>query len=225
MNRLMKSLSRSLLIIATLVVSSCAAPTDTLKYVRPKVVELHITHKPKPEVALSSRKARIVDMGHSVCSGSFVTSHGDILTARHCATDIQSIDVLLSDGRQYEASIVALSDRHDLALIHIDATNTPHFKLGKLPEQGQTVYTYGSPLGITGTLAKGIVAKLAGDVNYVDLSVLPGNSGGPLFNEDGDLVGVTTAGFVVLYGMTHLNIVQSVEAIYFFALQVTRDEN
>lgn len=195
--------------------------TDTLKDVQPKVVELHIT-RPAPVQATSKKtKTGVLDLGnHAVCSGAFVTSSGDILTARHCATDIESIDVVTADGREYEAKVVAISSRHDLALIHIDELNTPYFRLATTLAQGQTIYTYGSPLAITGTLATGIVAKLNGDVNYIDCSVLPGNSGGPLFNDAGELVGITTAGFVVLFGMTHLNIAQSIAAIIFFGLSI-----
>jgi len=197
-----------------------AASTDTLAEVREKVVELHITHKPDVQAMHKLSKVHIENMGHSICSGAFVTSMGDILTARHCADNIQAIEVVDAEGREFAARVVALSDNHDLALIHIDRADTPYFKIGRSLVQGETVYAYGSPLGITGTLATGIVAKIAGDVNYVDCSVLPGNSGGPLFNEAGELVGITTAGFIVLYGTTHLNIVQSIAAIVFFAMSI-----
>jgi len=219
----MKSLLSGLLIISSLQIAN-AASTDILKDVQQKVVELHITHKPSVEDLKKKTKAGILNLGKSICSGAFVTSSGDILTARHCADDVQAIEVILADGREYRASVIALSERHDLALLHIDALNTPHFKLAEHVYQGQMIYTYGSPLGIGGTMSQGIVAKLTGDENLIDCSVLPGNSGGPLFDEDGKLVGITTAGFIVLYGTTHLNIAQSLEAIVFFAVQVGRGQ-
>lgn len=212
------------ILVMMLLLAPCkllAASTDTINSVREKVVELHITHKPDVEAMQNKHKAKIADMrGHSICSGAFVDSIGDILTARHCAANVESIEVITVDQREYAAKVVAISANHDLALIHIDEMNTPHFTLARGIQQGETVYTYGSPLGIMGTLTKGIVAKLNGDVNYVDCSVLPGNSGGPLFNEAGELVGITTAGFIVLYGTTHLNIAQSISAILFFAMSL-----
>lgn len=218
MKILMSSLVCSLLTISSL---HAAISTTTLSEIREKVVELHIVHKPEVEAThfKKNKSARVEELegsrGYSVCSGAFITDTGDILTARHCATDIESIDVTTFDQRVYRASVVAVSDRHDLALLHIDRYNTSYFKLQQT-EQGAVVYTFGSPLMITGTLATGIVAKIEGDLTLVDLSVLPGNSGGPLINEDGNLVGITTAGFIVFLGMTHLNVAQGSDAIWFF---------
>lgn len=181
--------------------------------VKDKVVELHIVLK--PETAKKTH-TDLVELGDAVCSGSFVTDTGDILTARHCAEKAKSITVVRSDGREYKADIVAMSKKHDLALLHIDALNTPYFDVADLTEQGQTIFTYGSPLGLTGTLATGIVARLSGDITLIDCSVLPGNSGGPVFDVQGNMVGVATAGYVVMLGMTHLNLAQGIDAIKSF---------
>lgn len=198
--------------------SSKAASTDTIKEAQSKVVELHIT-RIEPTAAEAKKNKRRVEnfTGHAVCSGAFVSSTGDILTARHCTEGAGIIDAVTADGQEYRALVSSTSGLHDLALIHIDKSNTPHFKLAKSLYQGQKIYVMGSPLGIGRTLNTGIVAKLNGDVTYMDCSALPGNSGGPAFDEDGDMVGVVTAGFIVLFGTTHLNIMQSIDAIYGFA--------
>lgn len=218
----MKSLLVGLLVISSSQTANATISATTLAEVREKVVELHITHKPDEALSakLKIKTPKVIELGHSICSGAFIDNRGVIVTARHCAADVQSIDVITFDQHEYKAEVMALSPTHDLALIHIDRYGNSYFKLAMDVTQGQTIYTFGSPLAITGTLAQGIVARLNGDVNYVDCSVLPGNSGGPLFDDDGNLVGITTAGFVVLYGMTHLNIAQSPEAIWFFVTEV-----
>lgn len=194
-----------------------AASTDTIAVARQKIVELHITHYVPVALESKHRKGERMDMDrHYFCSGAFVDAQGDILTARHCTEGADKIVAVDSNGFEYQAVIVATSPIHDLALIRIDKLNSPFFKLANSVNVGETVYVMGSPLALTGTLAQGIIAKLAGDETYVDCSVLPGNSGGPAFNDAGELVGITTAGLIVLYGTTHLNIMQSIEAIYGF---------
>lgn len=215
-------------LLVGLVIFSCsqivhAISTDTIKEVRDKVVEIRIERKEvvTPE-AKNKKKSRIENLGtgYAICSGAVVSPRGDILTARHCTEDASSIEVVFSDGREYTGIVLAQSARHDLALIHVDRFNTSFFKIATGIVQGQTIYVLGSPLGITASLSTGIVAKLNGDVDFIDVTVLPGNSGGPAFNEDGKLVGITTAGFIVLFGFSHLNIMQSIDAILGFGLEL-----
>lgn len=196
-----------------------AASTDTITVAREKVVELKITHYEVEAVVESkhSKKQRMDMDRHFFCSGAFVDSQGDILTARHCTELADKIVAVDSNGSEYRAVVVATSAIHDLALIRIDKLNTPFFKLADHVNVGEVIYVMGSPLGVTGALSTGIIAKLNGDETYIDAGVLPGNSGGPAFNENGELVGITTAGLICLLGTTHLNIMQSIEAIYGFA--------
>lgn len=195
-----------------------AASTDTIREVRDKVVELHIMLKDAPPSVENKHKRKIEKMaGKAVCSGAFVTRNGYIITAKHCTEGAAGITVLTSDQQEYTATIIAQSPTQDLAVIRIDRQHTPFFELAKSVEQGQPVHTYGSPLGIMGTYTTGVVARLNGDVTYIDCGVLPGNSGGPVFNDDGEMVGVATAGFIVLLGTTHLNIMQSLDSIQYFA--------
>lgn len=213
----MKSLLSGLLIFSMVQIAN-ASSTELIKAAREKVVELHTTRVETSVVATKKQKNQTeTTVRRSVCAGAFVSPTGDILTARHCVEGATSIDVI-AGGREYRVVVRSVSKIHDLALIHIDSFNTPHFVLAKSLEQGQTIYALGSPLGITGSLSTGIVAKLNGDVNYIDCGILPGNSGGPVINTQGEMVGVATACFIVLLGTTHLNIIQSLEAIIGFAL-------
>lgn len=192
-----------------------------------RIVELHIFHKEKePEPITNSKRIRssgVINLPKgSVCSGSFIDSMGDIITAGHCAQNVDTIEVITFDKQEYEATIVAVSATHDLALLHIDKLNTPHFSPAQVIERGERIFILGSPLAITDTLSTGIIAKLAGDTTLVDCGALPGNSGSAVFDNNGDLVGVLTAGHVVMFGVTHLNIIQSLDAVYFFVQEALK---
>lgn len=187
-----------------------------------KVVELHITHQKaeKEESFNSSEKVKIVPFGKAICSGEFIDGYGDILTAKHCTDGADAIEVRTFDGKTYDALVLAQSNLHDIAMIHIDRSHTPYFKFARTAIRGQFIRALGSPLGITNVLSEGIIAKIEGDVLLVDCSVLPGNSGGPLFDKDENLVGVVVAGYIVGFGVTHLNVVQSMDSVKPFVAAV-----
>lgn len=189
---------------------------DTTGTIGQAVVELHITRKTTGELTESRFRQKIEKFGKAVCSGAFIDSAGDIITAGHCAADAAEIEVVTYDQQHYSATIVATSSIHDLALLHIDRQNTDHFKPATTIERGEKVSILGSPLGIPNTLSTGIIAKLDGDVTLLDCGALPGNSGSAVWDANGDLVGVLTAGYVVGMGTTHLNVMQSADAVWFF---------
>ena len=183
------------------------------------VVELRITKKERPE-AESRYKQKKQDLaGHAVCSGSFIDDQGDILTAGHCTVDVQEIDVVTYDGKEYQAVILATSAVHDLALIHIDRRNTVYFQAAGNVTRGEKMFVLGSPLGISNSLSTGIVAKLDGDQILLDCGVLPGNSGSAAYDADYNMIGVVTAGYIVGFGTTHLNVAQSLDAVWFFVIR------
>jgi len=185
--------------------------------IAPKVVELHITFAATPDDTKSTSDPRIKPVaGKGICSGLFIDDEGTILTARHCTEGVDHMDVLTSDHSVYAASFVAKSNLHDLALIRVDRKNTPYFTLAQNVQQGENVNVLGNPMGETDVLSRGIIAKTAGDIVVVDCSVVPGNSGGPAYNDRGELVGVATAVFVSAYGMTHLGVLQAPDAIRAF---------
>lgn len=203
--------------IVLLFVSGCqAASTETVSEAKSKLVELHTTRESNKTENASKAKRRIEKFpSYGVCAGSFISPAGDILTAQHCVEGATSLEVQYGD-KVYRATVTAVSRTQDLALVSIDAYDTPYFQVARSLAQGQVIHVLGSPLGLTGTYSTGTVARLGGDVDYLDCGVLPGNSGGPVFNDDGKLVGVAIAGFIVMAGTTHLNIIQGHDSISSF---------
>jgi S1-C subfamily serine protease len=174
-----------------------------------KVVELHITLNDKASADAKKTHGRLVKVGDkAICSGFFVDNRGTIMTAAHCTEDVKSIDVMTSDHAVYASSFVSKSRTHDIALIRIDKRDTPFFTLARVVKQGEKIIAYGSPMGETGCLSEGTVAKVAGDVFLADLTIIPGNSGGPVLNAAGEVVGVAVAVFVSEYGMARLGVVE-----------------
>jgi len=212
----MKTLLAGLLVICGLQF----AKAEEAVPVEQKIVELHITLKAKPEAEAKYRKKTQnlpqVEAGHAVCSGAFVSNMGDIITAGHCTEEAAEIEVVTYDRRTYTAVIVATSAIHDLALIHIDRRETAAFQAAPVITRGEKVFILGSPLAITDALSTGIVAKLDGDLLMLDCSALPGNSGSPVFDNDGNMVGVLTAVAIAGFGLTHLSIAQNLDAVFFF---------
>ncbi len=103
--------------------------------------------------------------------------------------------IVLKNGDKLKARLIKISKDHDLALLKLDSYSTPHLSAAKrqYPKQGTKVFAIGSPFGISDALTTGIVTKAATDHMYTDTQILPGNSGGPLIDADGQVLGVNTA--------------------------------
>jgi serine protease Do len=136
-------------------------------------------------------------------SGFVVSSDGYILTNAHVVSSAQTVTVRLTDRREFQAKVVGQDERTDVAVIKIDALNLPVVKIGdpRLLKPGQWVVAIGSPFNFDNTATAGIVSatarSLPGDNNVVpfiqtDVAVNPGNSGGPLFNTRGEVVGINS---------------------------------
>jgi serine protease Do len=147
-----------------------------------------------------------------VGSGVILSADGYILTNRHVVEDSQSLSVALSDGREFPATIVRISDVTDLALIKVEATGLHAASIGDSGalQVGQTAIAIGSPLGTyTETVTRGIVSGLDREITVTDQStrrettlsgliqtdaaINPGNSGGPLLDIGGNVIGINTA--------------------------------
>lgn len=182
-----------------------------------KVVELHINKDADfKETKTKYRKAPLKVDRHFVCSAGFIDDHGDILTAKHCVDGATSVEVATYDNQTYKATVLATSLFQDLALIHIDKINTPYFDIAPVVQRGDYISTLGSPLAVTGTQSWGQVAKIDGDLLFMDQSVLPGNSGGVVFNNREHLVGVAVSVAIVGFGVTHLAQAQSLDSVVYF---------
>ena len=103
--------------------------------------------------------------------------------------------IVLKDGKKLKAKLVKVSKDYDLALLKLNSYATPFLTLAtqQYPKQGAKVFAIGSPLGITDSLTSGIITKASRDALFTDTQILPGNSGGPLINTDGMVIGVNTA--------------------------------
>jgi len=145
-------------------------------------------------------------------SGVILTASGHILTNRHVVEDSTSLSVELADGRTFDATIVREASDTDLALIKVDATGLPAASIGGSAalEVGQTALAIGSPLGTyTETVTRGIVSGLGREVTVTDqltrrrttltdliqtdAAINAGNSGGPLLDAAGNVIGINTA--------------------------------
>ncbi|MDR0674631.1 MAG: DegQ family serine endoprotease [Zoogloeaceae bacterium] len=139
---------------------------------------------------------------HSLGSGFIVTPDGYILTNAHVVDSADEVTVRLNDRREFPARIVGADRRTDVALIKIEAAGLPVARLGN-PEKlrvGEWVVAIGSPFGFENSVTAGIVSAKGRSLpqeNYVpfiqtDVAVNPGNSGGPLFNMQGEVVGINS---------------------------------
>lgn len=138
---------------------------------------------------------------HGIGSGFIISSDGYILTNAHVVADAAAVTVKLTDRREYTARVVGVDRHSDVALIKIPATGLPAVHFGDLSKirPGQWVIAIGSPFGFANSVTAGVVSATARplDENYVpfiqtDAAVNPGNSGGPLFNLDGQVIGINS---------------------------------
>jgi serine protease Do len=139
---------------------------------------------------------------HGTGSGFIVSPDGYILTNAHVVSEAQTVTVRLTDRREFQAKIVGQDEHTDVAVLKIDATNLPVVKIGdpRLLKPGQWVVAIGSPFTFDNTATAGIVSATArslpndNSVPFIqtDAAVNPGNSGGPLFNARGEVVGINS---------------------------------
>jgi S1-C subfamily serine protease len=137
-------------------------------------------------------------------SGFILDKQGHILTNNHVIDNAQRVEVTLSDKHKYKATVVGVDKNHDLALLLI---NAPNLQPATLSESnglivGQKVYAIGNPFGLSGTMTRGIISAIRSirgpmgnpieDAIQTDAAVNPGNSGGPLLNSRGEVIGITT---------------------------------
>jgi serine protease Do len=134
-------------------------------------------------------------------SGFIVSPDGVILTNAHVVRDADEVTVKLQDRREYRAKVLGSDTKTDVAVLKIDAKNLPVVPLGNTRnlQVGEWVLAIGSPFGLESTVTAGVVSakgrSLPGDsVPFIqtDVAVNPGNSGGPLFNTRGEVVGINS---------------------------------
>ncbi|MEE9335118.1 MAG: Do family serine endopeptidase [Granulosicoccaceae bacterium] len=135
-------------------------------------------------------------------SGFIVSEDGYVITNAHVVNNAIEIRIGLKDRREYDATLIGLDKSSDIAVLKVNANNLPVVKIGDSDDLrvGEWVLAIGSPFGFEQTATQGIVSALGRslpDETYVpfiqtDAAVNPGNSGGPLFNTDGEVIGVNS---------------------------------
>ena len=136
-------------------------------------------------------------------SGFFISADGYAVTNNHVVDDANKVEVTTDDGKVYSAKVIGKDARTDLALIKVDGrTDFPFAQLSETqPRIGDWVLAVGNPFGLGGTVTAGIVSARGRDIGngpyddfiQIDAPVNKGNSGGPAFNTEGEVVGVNTA--------------------------------
>ena len=135
-------------------------------------------------------------------SGFFISTEGYLLTNAHVVEGATDITVHLNDRRELKAKLIGTDTRSDVALLKVEGQNLPTVKIGdpKSSKVGQWVLAIGSPFGFDYTATAGIISSIGRNLpsgNYVpfiqtDAAVNPGNSGGPLFNLSGEVIGINS---------------------------------
>jgi serine protease Do len=146
--------------------------------------------------------------GHSVItgqgSGFFISADGYAVTNNHVVEKAENVQVTTDDGKIHKAKVIGTDPRTDLALIKVDGGPFPYVKLSDTaPRIGDWVLAVGNPFGLGGTVTAGIVSARGRDIGaspyddfiQIDAPINKGNSGGPTFDTEGNVIGVNTAIF------------------------------
>src|SRR5579862_4591768 len=142
---------------------------------------------------------------HGIGSGFIISPDGYVLTNAHVVADASEVTVRLTDRREFRAKVVGVDKRSDVALIKILATGLPTVRFGDPAHirPGQWAIAIGSPFGFENSVTAGVVSAVGRPlpddsgtsfVTFIqtDAAVNPGNSGGPLFNIDGQVIGINS---------------------------------
>jgi serine protease Do len=135
-------------------------------------------------------------------SGFFISQDGYAVTNNHVVANAKSVQVITDDGKTLSAKVVGSDTNTDLALIKVEGHNFPFVKFAdRVPRIGDWVIAVGNPFGLGGTVTAGVVSARGRDIGsgpyddfiQIDAPMNKGNSGGPAFDVDGNVIGVNTA--------------------------------
>ena len=193
---------------------------DLVEAVSPAVVFIEVTAKAKnanstlPQNMPSEMRKQFEDMmpglngapvpRQGFGSGFIISGDGQIVTNQHVVEGAEQVTVKLADGRSFEALVVGSDPMTDIAVLKIEAdVDLPFVAFGTSDglRVGDEVIAVGNPFGLGGTVTSGIISALSRDIHagpfddfiQTDAAINRGNSGGPLFNNNGDVIGVNTA--------------------------------
>jgi serine protease Do len=135
-------------------------------------------------------------------SGFFISADGYVVTNGHVVENANTAEITTDGGKIYSAKVIGSDSRTDIALIKVEGTGFPFVEFAEAsPRVGDLVLAIGNPFGLGGTVTAGIVSARGRDIGdgpyedfiQIDASVNRGNSGGPTFDIDGNVIGVNTA--------------------------------
>ncbi|MBN3850166.1 DegQ family serine endoprotease [Paraburkholderia sp. Ac-20342] len=140
------------------------------------------------------------EQNSGVGSGFILSADGYVMTNAHVVDDADTIYVTLTDKREFKAKLIGVDDRTDVAVVKINASNLPTITIGDSNKVrvGEWVVAIGSPFGLENTVTAGIVSAKGRDTGdylpfiQTDVAVNPGNSGGPLINMQGEVIGINS---------------------------------
>jgi len=153
--------------------------------------QIIIPNQPKPQ---SEQK--------SYGSAFFISQDGYLLTNRHVVDDVKKVTITLSDRRELDAEVVGRDERTDVAVLKVKGSRYPALKIGNSDalRVGEPVLAIGSPFGFDYSASAGIVSATSRSMTVdsavpfiqSDVALNPGNSGGPLFNQRGEVIGINS---------------------------------
>lgn len=164
-----------------------------------------VPRQPQPNVPNTPRGRKPVpqseeEVPRGVGSGFILSADGYVLTNAHVVDGADEVYVTLTDKREFKAKIIGADKRSDVALVKIEGSNLPRLAIGDSNKirVGEWVIAIGSPFGLDNTVTAGIVSAKARDTGdylpliQTDVAVNPGNSGGPLINMRGEVIGINS---------------------------------
>lgn len=188
---------------------------DLVENVAPAVVFIEVTgvaqtHETLPDNMPESLRKRFEQQNPETApqsglgSGFIISKDGQIVTNHHVVNGAQSVQVKMADGRTFDAEVLGSDPATDIALLSIKAeVELPFVSFGtsQTMRVGDEVVAVGNPFGLSSTVTSGIISAKSRNINsgpyddfiQTDAAINRGNSGGPLFNNDGDVIGVNTA--------------------------------
>ena len=220
---------RLLFLVSLSLITSCASADNTIqklyKSVNPAVVELHVKALADPKPGEATYKASVAG---SLGSGALINKQGRILTAAHVVDKATSIEVVFADGSKTSGHVVWVESMIDLAMIQaVDVPeNIEPLALAKTGDYqiGEQVMVIGAPYGVSHSLSVGYlsgirdskqipVTNITPRLLQTDASINVGNSGGPMFNDKGEIIGIVSHILSKSGGSNGLGFVVSVDTI------------
>jgi serine protease Do len=224
------SISRILLLVSLSFITSCASAENTVqklyKSVNPAVVELHVKALADPKPGQATYKASVAG---SLGSGALINKKGRILTAAHVVDKATHIEVVYADGTKTTGHVVWVESMIDLAMIQaVDVPNNIEpLKLAKSNDYdiGEQVVVIGAPYGVSHSLSVGYLSgirdgkpipatKITPRLLQTDASINVGNSGGPMFNGKGEIIGIVSHILSKSGGSNGMGFVVSIDTIH-----------